>query len=147
MTAPIRKIGSVLAFEIYDEKKLDLAEDLREEFHAVAKQAVSDSADILLLEVDRLLSLRRGSDSTTAPAGEPPEYDTTALLRSWERIPARVKGNVAQSGIKSDSEYAIRAEYGGTDKRGIRTLPHPYLRPAMASTESEIDALLRERLA
>jgi len=142
-----RKIGSVLSFQFYGDEKLDLADELRDEFHAVAKEAVRDGAQLLLREVDRLLTLRHGTPQTAAPEGEPPEQDTAGLVRSWDLVNPRVRGDMVQAGIKSNHPGAVRLEYGLTDARGIRTFPHPYIRPAMATTEGPIGELLAERLA
>jgi hypothetical protein len=116
--------------------KLDLADELLEEFHADAKGAVGEAADILLGAVRA--NLQRGGDGPSVGKGD--------LLKSMKRIAPSVKGAVASSGIRSNDPGANRVEYGAVDVRGIRTLPHPYVRPAMASTEPQIDALLRERL-
>lgn len=126
--------------------KLDLAEELREEFHAVAEAAVSGAADLLLDEVDRRLALRTGSKSSAAPPGEPPEEDTGRLRKSFRKIPPRVQGAVASSGIRSNDPAGNRLENGFTDKLGIRTFPHPFIRPSIAATEEPITRLLQERL-
>lgn len=126
--------------------KIDLADELRTEFHADAKDAVEVAAGIVLLEVDRLLTLRRGTPQTAAPEGEPPEADTTALIRSFRVMNGRVKGNVAWSGIQSNDPAVARLEFGATDVRGIRTFPHPFILPAFATSRDEMDGVLRARL-
>lgn len=123
--------------------KLDLADELMEEFHAEAKSAVHDAAALQLAEVKRLLALRRG---TPAPGGEPPAEQTQDLLRSFRLIAPRIRGAVASSGWRSLHPGANRLEFGFTDVRGIRTLPHPYARPAIANTEAAVERLLQERL-
>ena len=135
-----------LTMTVYGDK-IDLADELIEEFHAQAKDAVSDAAEIWLDAIRRLLSLRQGTKQTASPEGEPPELDTGALARSFRKIPAQVRGNVAGSGIKSNDPGAARLEWGKTDVRGIRTLPHPYLLRSIAETRDEITALLRVRLS
>lgn len=127
--------------------KLDLADELAEEFEAQAKEAVSEAADLLLHEVQRNLRLRVGTRKTVAPIGQPPEFDTGALLASFRKIAPRVKGRVASSGIRSNHPGANREEFGKTDVRGIRTFPHPYVAPAMAVVDEPVNALLQERLA
>ena len=135
--------------------KLDLADELLEEFHAGAKAAVTGASQLLLTEVQRLLRQRKGTARTAAPAGEPPEEDTGALANSFRLIPASVRtpvfakgyGAEARSGIRSNDPGGNRLEFGFTDLRGIRTLPHPFLAPAIANTEGAIEALLRERLS
>jgi hypothetical protein len=135
--------------------KLDLAEELREEFVQEAKAAVTDASQLLLTEVQRLLRQRKGTAQTVAPAGEPPEEDTGELANSFRLIPASIRtpvaakgyGAEARSGIRSNHPGGNRLEVGFTDIRGVRTLPHPFLAPAIATTEGPIEALLRERLS
>lgn len=127
--------------------KIDLADDLRDEFHAEAKDAVIEGANILIREVDRLLTMRRGTSRTAAPEGQPPEQDTAELVRSFTVLPGRVKGNVASSGVQSKHPGANRLEFGFTDRRGIRTFPHPFMAPAIANTETEIGELLERLLS
>lgn len=136
----------MLTATVYGDK-LDLADELQDEFHAEAKRAVGDAADLLLAEVRRLLTLRQGTARTAAPEGQPPEQDTAGLVRSFRRIPPRVRGRVASSGVQSNHAGGNRLEHGLTDRRGIRTLPHPFLRPAIATTDGPIGDLLQERLA
>ena len=126
--------------------KLDLADELQEEFHQQAKDVAAEAADILLGEVKTLLKLRIGSLQTAAPEGQPPEFDTGALEKSFKKIPPRVKGRVASSGVQSNDPGANRLEYGATDSRGIRTLPHPYVRPALANVEEKVTRLVESRL-
>jgi hypothetical protein len=127
--------------------KLDLAEDLLEEFHGAAIEAVEDAAQLLLDEIVRVLRLRQGSAETAAPAGEPPEQDTGALAASFRLLPGRVRGAVAFSGIRSNHPGANRLEWGFTDIRGIRTLPHPFIMRSVRATEGPINALLKQRLS
>lgn len=138
-------MSSVIRITVYGEK-LDLADDLQEEFHDVAKEVVQHGSVMLLGSVQRKLRLRRGTPKTAAPEGEPPESDTDALASSWRLIPPRVKGNVVSAGIQSRDPGILRREYGETDARGIRTLPHPFLRPAIAETDGPIGRLFEERL-
>jgi hypothetical protein len=126
--------------------KLDLAEELQAEYFAQAKEVVAAAADLLLAEIHRLLRLRFGTFLTAAPAGQPPEWDTGQLNASFRRLPARIQGAVASSGIGSQDPGGNRLEYGFTDLRGIRTLPHPFLRPAIAATEGPINELVQARL-
>lgn len=126
--------------------RLDLADELQEQFHEVAKGVAKEAAGILLAEVQRLLRLRAGTFKSAAPEGQPPEYDIGELYRSFEIIPPRVKGRTASSGVQSDHPGANRLEYGKTDARGIRTLPHPFVRPAMANVEEAVTELVQKRL-
>lgn len=126
--------------------KIDLADELEDDFHQTAKDAVGEGADILLDAFQRKLRQRPGTKRTSAPAGESPEEDTGHLAASFRKIPPRIRGRVASSGVQSDDPGANRVEFGATDVRGIRTFPHPYAAPAMAESEAPIDALLQERL-
>jgi hypothetical protein len=125
---------------------LDLADELQDDFHRDAKAVVEEGAGMLLGDVQRRLRQRSGTFRTAAPEGEAPEFDVGDLYRSFKLIAPRVTGRVATSGIRSDHPGANRLEYGKTDVRGIRTLPHPYLRPAMEAMEEPIGRLLQERL-
>lgn len=129
--------------KIYTDK-VDLADELEEDFHATAKEALGEAADLLLGDIRRRLSARRGPAS--APAGEAPAMQTGALARSYKRIAPRIRGRIASSGIISRDPGANRQEFGAVDKRGIRTLPHPHVRPAMDAMEAPIEALLAEKL-
>lgn len=126
--------------------KLDLAEELREEFHKTAKDAVEDAAAIALREVDRLLTQRKGTKKTAAEPGQPPEVDTAQLVASYTLLPGRIKGNVASSGVRSKDPGANRVEFGGTDIHGRRSFPHPAVRLAFENVEDAVTALLEERL-
>ena len=130
--------------QVYGDK-IDLADELQEEFHAVAKDVVKEAADLWLAEIRRLLSLRAGPPA--APEGEPPAYRTKDLMDSFKRIPARVRGRVASSGIRSDHEGANRVNVGFTDSRGVRTLPHPFVEPSRENIEPAVTALLTEKLS
>lgn len=124
--------------------KIDLADELQEEFVAVAKEAIGEAGDLLVGEVERLLQLRGGPDPS--PEGQPPAFQTGELLASVSRLPPRVKGRVASSGVRVEGDGALRLEYGKTDARGIRTFPHPFVRPALTAMEGPIGDLLRWRL-
>lgn len=126
--------------------KLDLADELEEEFRAKAKGAMGEAGTLLLGDVQQRLRRRQGTRLTVAPPGEPPEMDTGVLVASFKRIPPSVKGRIASSGIQSDHPGANRLEFGMTDRFGRRTLPHHYVAPALAAMEAPITALLQERL-
>jgi hypothetical protein len=126
--------------------KLDLADEIGEEFVQEAKDVAGEAGDIMLAEAQRLAKLRVGTAQTAAPEGQPPEFDTGAFYRSLKRITPRVKGRVASSGIQSNDPGAARIEWGATDSRGIRTLPHPIFRPAAANSEQPITDLCQRKL-
>lgn len=124
--------------------KVDLADDLEEEFHQLAKDAVAEAADLVLGDIKRRLSLRKGP--RPAPEGEPPAFQTGQLSRSYKRINPRIRGRVASSGVISRDPAANRLEYGATDSRGIRTLPHPHVRPAFEAMEDQATEIIATRL-
>ena len=136
-----------LRFEVFGDK-LDLADELQDEFHGEAKAAMADAAEMLLDEIRRLLSLRHGPPA--APEGEPPAMQTGDLAAAFKTVRPKVRGRVAESGIQARGEAAEganRLEHGFTDRRGIRTLPHPFIRVAIANMEDPIGRLLEERLS
>lgn len=132
-----------IKIKIYGDK-IDLADELEEEFHQLAKDAVGEAADMLLADIHDRLDNRRGP--APAPEGEAPAMQTGELSRSFKRINPRIRGRVASSGIISRHPGANRLEFGATDSRGIRTLPHPYVRPALDAMEEPISRLLEEKL-
>ena len=130
--------------EVYGDSLIDAADEILEEIEPRAREAVREAADMLLNEVRRLLRLRSGPPA--APEGEPPAKRTGELLKSFRRIPVSVKGRVVSSGIQSNHPGANRLEFGVVDKLGRRTLPHPYIRPAMERMEGPITAFLERAL-
>lgn len=90
--------------------KLDLAEELQEEFVSVASAVVSEGADIYLHEVTRLLELRSGPEPS--PGGEPPAKQSGALHDSWKKLRVRASGRVVSSGIQSRDPGAYAVEFG-----------------------------------
>lgn len=126
--------------------RLDLADEIREEFHREVKGVMDEAARIALADVQGQLSLRKGTPRTSAPEGQPPEFDEGDLYRSYRTIPARVKGDAAISGVQSNHPGAARIEFGGVDERGIRTLPHPAVRIGFQNAEPKIEALLEDKL-
>lgn len=126
--------------------KIDLADDLEKEFHKEAKAVVDYASRLVLREITRLLTLRSGTKQTAAPEGEPPEADTMDLARSFEVIPPRVRGRSVRGGVQSRDPGVPRLEFGATDDRGVRTLPHPFVLPAFEEMGSAIDQLVQDRL-
>lgn len=124
--------------------KIDLADELQDEFKKVAKVAIRDAADIVVAEVQRLLSLQ--SSGSVAEEGAPPAKQTGDLVAAVQRITPKLSGRVATSGFMIDDPGALRLNYGKVDKRGIRTFPHPFAEPALENAEPAVDALLQERM-
>ena len=128
--------------------KLDLADELAEQYVDEALEVIGDAGTLAFNEVQHQLARRIGSPRTrtAAPEGQPPELDTGELRESYSRIPPRVKGAVATSGVQSNHPGAARVEYGATDERGIRTLPHPAVRIAFTNIEPAVDELIQRKL-
>lgn len=126
---------------------IDLAEELREGFEVQAKAAASDAGQMLTDETRRLLKLRIGTKHTVAPEGEPPEFDEGDLLGSVRKLRTRVTGTMADSGVLINHPGAARLEWGATDRLGRRTVPHPFLRAAVANVEGPIAKMLEERFS
>lgn len=123
-------------------EKLDLANELREEFHREAKDAVSAGADILL-EHSRRKAEAYGPGP--APPGSTPGTDSGDLVRLMKRRAPRVRGDVVSAAVKY-APHAHLVEYGYTKPTGQRVLPRPFVRPAVKSAQPEIDRVLMERL-
>lgn len=121
---------------------LNLADELEEEFQKNARVAMTRCADVLLRNVRTNLRKRKGPEP--APEGQPPAEQEGELSQSFRRLPTRVKGRYASSGVESAHPGAARLEWGKTDVRGVRTFPHPYLAPAAEESEAEITAILTE---
>ena len=125
---------------------LDIAKDAEKQFRKDARKAIGQAGTVLLREVKK--QLRRTSSRETAGPGEPPARRTGELIRSFRRLRPRVRtragATVATSGVKSTHPGAGRVEYGGVDRRGIRTFPHPYIGPAIDAAEAEVERLLTQ---
>jgi len=131
--------------------RLDLADELEEDFVPVALSVVGRGGDLLSDEVRRRLRLRQGTRQTAAAEGQPPEEDTSALVRSVDTIKPRVVkrkhgGAMVASGTHVNHDGAARLEWGKTDAWGIRTYPHPYIRPSADAVAPQVEELLIEGL-
>lgn len=124
---------------------INLAEELKEEWQPVARQAAREAGRMLTEEVRRLLRLRQGRRATAAPEGQPPELDFGNLLDSVSQLSVRMRDTAASSGVQVKHEGAARLEWGKTDRKGRRTFPHPFLRPALANVEGPITRMLEQR--
>lgn len=127
------------------EGKLDLADELREEFIADAKGAVAAAADLLLAESQRLI---RAYGPGPSPEGSTPGTGSGDLLRLTKRRAPRMGRDRAS--FAAPVQYAPHSwlvEYGHNNVDGTRTLPRPFVRPAIENTKGPIDQLLRDRLS
>lgn len=123
------------------------ADALEEELEPRLIRAVNAGAEVLKREVRRLLS--RAGDA--APGG-PPAYRTGELHDAMGVIPGRKSGRSVRAGVgvvdASPAEQsrigrkAAALEYGGTDRKGRYHPPYPFMRPAVAATESEVRAAM-----
>lgn len=127
--------------EVYGDNLLDVADELLDEMIEPAKAAVKDARDIVFDEAKRLLNRR-----TSGPAieGEAPVRRTGELERSLKKTAVSVKGRVVSAGFSSKHPGAMRLEHGFVDKRGVRTLPHPWLRPSFENAKGRVEARLQE---
>lgn len=55
-------------------------------------------------------------------------------------------GTPPRGGVDPGTSYARRLELGGTDSRGVRILPRPYIAPAAIEAEPVMDRIVREAL-
>jgi hypothetical protein len=128
------------------EGRLNLADELEEEFAEVAGEAVAEGARMLLAESKRLIAMHgRGAP---APPGSTPATVTGNLLKmTKQRNPrGRVRGAWASSGVKF-APHSWLVEYGHTAVDGTRVLPRPFVRPAVEATEGPIHAAMLARLS
>lgn len=108
-----------------------------------AEEVVGRAADRTVERVKSLLS-RPFAGRPTEP-GSPPLKRRGDLAASVRRTPVESDGKrIVSSRVIVDDEGAGRLEFGAVDKRGIRTFPHPFLRPAFEEMQDEIDDMLRE---
>lgn len=131
----------MIRVEVYGDNLIDVADELIEEMIEPAKAAVKDARDLVFEEAKRLLNRRT---SGPAVAGEPPVRRTGDLERSMAKTPVRVRGRVVDAGWVVKHPGAMRLEVGFVDQRGVRTLPHPWMRPAEENTKDEVEARLQE---
>jgi hypothetical protein len=131
---------------IEGEGRLDLADEIEEEFVAVAAAAVAEGAQMLLVESKRLVALH--GQNAPAPPGSTPATVSGDLLRLTKPRSrrGRVRGNEAAAGVQY-APHSWLVEYGHMNVDGTRTLPRPFVRPAVENTTEPVDRLLRERLS
>jgi hypothetical protein len=126
--------------------KLDLADELPDEFMERLKEPVKQAGALLVAEVKRRLSLAQGDASTSAKEGDPPERDSGALVDSVKQLRTNIKPTIAETGVHVRHEGAARLEWGKTDVRGIRTYPHPFIRPSAAAVAKQAGEMIAKAL-
>lgn len=115
-----------------------------------AEDAVERGAQLIAERMRALVS--RPYAGTAAAKGEPPRQREGQLADSIDSGPAEWKERTGRrerpskwsvrAPFGSDLPQAGRLEFGGTDKRGRRILPHPYLRTAVAESRARVDRIL-----
>lgn len=126
--------------------KLDLADELPDEWIQRMKAPVREAGALFVTEVKRRLTLAQGSPSTSAPENEPPERDSGDLVASVRQLNTKVKATIASTGVHVRDEGAARLEWGKTDVRGIRTYPHPFIRPSAEAVAKQAGELIAKAL-
>ena len=134
-----------MKFVVAGEGKIDLAEELIEEFRKDARKVVRDASDILL---EKSREKIRAFGPGPAPPGSTPGTGPTGnLLKMTKRGTVRLgRDKASYSGAVKYAPHAHLVEYGHTNVDGTRTLPRPFIRPALAEAEPEIQRLFEERL-
>jgi hypothetical protein len=134
-----------MKYEIYGDDKIDLADELREEFIPPAKAAVKDANDVYFNEARRLAKVYGPGP---APGQSTPGTVSGNLARLMKKRGPRLSRT--KDAVWASVMFAPHAhllEFGHDNVDGTRTLPRPFIRPAQANTEGTIDRLLQDRLA
>ena len=133
-----------VTFRVQGEGKIDLAEELVEEFRDHAKAVVREASDILLAESkEKIAAYGRGP----APPGSTPGTESGNLLKLTKRGSVRLgRDKASVSGAVKYAPHAHLVEYGHDNVDGTRTLPRPFIRPALDAAEPKIERLFEERL-
>jgi len=125
--------------------KIDLADELEEDFRKDATDAVRKGVDIY---VDAAKANLRKTGSRVSKPGETPGVDTGELERSIKRGPVRFGRNkrsvIGQVVSSLSYEEVNSVEFGHVNRDGTRTLPRPFLRPTDVTAGPKIAALLEE---
>lgn len=122
---------------------LGLPESSREDLMAAIEPLLDPAVDLIVSAARSNLSRRRGTASTAAPIGEPPEYDEGQLHDSIRAGETKRTLYSVRKEYGSDHPAAGLHEYGGTTKGTKRLYPaRPYMRPAEAQTEDEVSRIL-----
>lgn len=136
-----------MRFEVLVDK-IDLADELEEDFRKEARAAVQKGVAIY---VDELKATLRRTGSRVSEPGETPGADTGELERSIKRGPVRLgrdKRSVTGQVVSSLSYEEVNSvEFGHVNRDGTRTLPRPFLRPTDVTAGPNIAALLEDLLS
>lgn len=127
--------------------RIDLAEELEEDFRKEAKDIIREAGTIYLDELKGLLARQ---PSGPARPGQPPARDTEELLKSLRRSTGRLGRDKVSYSIDITShlhyEHFNSIEYGHINADGTRTLPRPFKRPTDDKTAPKIVRLFEVRL-
>jgi hypothetical protein len=111
------------------------------------REAVRKGVDLLHAKATDLLS-RQGSPRTSSPAGEPPEMDSGALMRSLrKRHPGKAGKRRVRGWVDSKHPSALAHEVGSrrVGSGGIKRVPaRPFMRPAIAAVEPAVLRIFEE---
>jgi hypothetical protein len=135
-----------MKFEIRGDR-LDLADELEDDFRKEARAVVREGVDMLIAETKA--NLQKLMNQESRPDG-PPAYQTGDLFRSIRRGRVRLgrdKRSVSGEMVSTLSYEEVNGvEYGHVKPDGTRVEPRPFIRPAMAETQPKIQRLFEERL-
>jgi hypothetical protein len=133
----------MMKFDIRNDK-IDLADEMEEDFRKTAKEALTDAAKILLAESHA--QIERFGKNGPAPEGETPATFTGNLKKLPKRLPTRQRSRSSRH-VSSGVIYAPHAhllEYGHINANGSRTMPRPFIEIANRNAEPEIEATLNK---
>jgi len=136
-----------MKFEVLVDK-IDLADEMEEDFRKDATAAVRKGVDIY---VDAAKATLRRTGSRVSRPGETPGVDTGELERSIKRGRVRLGRDkrTVTGQVVSDKSYeeVNSVEYGHVNADGTRTLPRPFLRPTDEQVGPRIAELLEDLVA
>jgi len=87
---------------------------------------------------------KRGRTYQASAPGEPPAVKTGKLRQSIAHVGPTWDGDSVSAEVGSRLVYAARLEFGGTDSRGVRILPRPYLSATFLEEEANLTRILEE---
>jgi hypothetical protein len=136
-----------MKFEIYGDK-IDLADELEDDFRKEAKATVREAGSMYLAALKA--TLQRGPRGGPSEPEQVPAIQKEDLLKSFRRSGAKLgrdKRSVSVD-ITSDLHYkeVWGVESGHVKRTGHRVLPRPFIRPTDAEMEPKIGKLFEERL-
>ena len=129
--------GAIVAMSIHGDDLVGMGDEMLDEMVPRAVNAVTAVRDRIHADIRHSISfiLRR-----PAAPGDPPRTVTGALFRSARKGKVTVSSDkrLIQGTIRvggKSAPGANRLEFGKLDKRGVKTFPHPFVRPAFARVQ------------